>query len=598
MVLNDEQLKVIEYVNAGDNIFLSGSPGSGKSFCIESIIETLKLKNVGITAMTGSAAILINGTTLHSFLGIGLAKDDPYKIILKMVPEKYKTIKNLDCLLIDECSMLSDILFEKINQIVKIIKNNELYFGGIQLILVGDGFQLGPIEGTYFFLSKIFIDFKTIILKQNMRQRNDKNFKNLLDRVKLGNCCKEDFYILKSLSDTIFPCNIVPTKLFSKNIDVDLVNSIELVKLNTPKKDYNLCYKNHESKKYVETNKIPLKIILGIGAQVVITRNISFENCLVNGTRGIVVELHPQSVSIKTTDEKTVTIGYYNFNHKNIIFSYLPLKLAWATTIHSSQGMTLDALEIDLGDTFACGQSYTGLSRAKDFKSIRVSNISKNSFKTNISVIDFYNKINKKMYAYCVSPCLNDNLDYEKFKTIENYADLYFVFIDLNEKELFQEKICNFKYILISDYINTDNYKNVNIFKKLYAVYILYNQYNYINYIDHDYIGDVIYPPTKNIYYVKLLPVDIKKNKILYESLTILTPNDDFNNLSLLSENFTLYIKWSKIITYDCKLLTHFFEWIDLNNNLINFNKYIYDDILYYYFCILFYNYKLKLKLN
>ena len=111
--LNDEQLEVLEHVKNKHNIFLTGSPGSGKSFCVKNINSILTQSGVkyGITAMTGAAAILINGTTLHSFLGIGLAKNEPRDIIFKMLPEKYKLISSLECLLIDECSMLSDQLF-------------------------------------------------------------------------------------------------------------------------------------------------------------------------------------------------------------------------------------------------------------------------------------------------------------------------------------------------------------------------------------------------------------------------------------------------------------------------------------------------------
>jgi ATP-dependent DNA helicase PIF1 len=393
--LNDEQLNVLDSVESGFNIFLTGMPGSGKSFCVKSILENLVLKKkvFGITAMTGSAAVLIGGTTVHSFLGIGLAREDPHFIIDRMLKDKYRRIQTLEVLLVDECSMLSDILFDKIDSILKIIKNNNQPFGGVQMILVGDGFQLAPIEGTYCFLSKKFTLFKVIELNINMRQRDDSLFMELLDRIRWGKCQSGDLLILKNLSDTQFPSDIVPTRLFSKNLEVDNINNYELGKLDTPVQVYSIKYTSKASKQYIDSNKIPLNISVCIGAQVIITRNISIEAGLVNGTRGVVTGLLPTSVIIKTLNGDKVVIEYFNVKDQSINFGYLPLKLAWAVTIHSSQGMTLDALEIDLGSVFAPGQSYTGLSRAKSLTSVRVTGVKKESFRTSQLVIDFYKNI-------------------------------------------------------------------------------------------------------------------------------------------------------------------------------------------------------------
>jgi ATP-dependent DNA helicase PIF1 len=396
-ILNDEQLGVLDSVESGYNIFLTGMPGSGKSFCVKSILSSLikRKVNFGITAMTGSAAVLINGTTVHSFLGIGLAKGDPHEIINKMLKDKYKRIQSLEVLLVDECSMLSDLLFDKIDEILKIIKGNNKPFGGVQMILVGDGFQLAPIDGNYCFLSKKFVSFKVIQLNINMRQKDDTQFKEILDRIRWGKCNNEDLKVLKSLKNTEFHDYIIPTRLFSRNTEVDTINAGELAKLNENIQVYPIRYSLKVSKNYIDSNKIPLNVSLCIGAQVIITRNISLCEGLVNGTRGIVTGLLPASVIIKTLDGNTTVIDYFVVKDQTLNFSYIPLKLAWAVTIHSSQGMTLDALEIDLGDVFASGQAYTGISRAKSLKTLRVTNVKKESFKTSPLVTSFYQNLQR-----------------------------------------------------------------------------------------------------------------------------------------------------------------------------------------------------------
>ena len=165
---------------------VTGGAGVGKSFVTTNIIDYFRSvgKKIGICAMTGSAAILINGTTLHSFMGFGLGKGDSMILINKIQKNKVitKKLKMLDVLVIDEVSMLNDSLFEKISEIFQLLKGNEKPFGGVQVILVGDPFQLCPIEGDYCFLSKMWKEsnFEVVLLKQNMRITDDLIFKNII----------------------------------------------------------------------------------------------------------------------------------------------------------------------------------------------------------------------------------------------------------------------------------------------------------------------------------------------------------------------------------------------------------------------------------
>ena len=415
--LNVEQELAIEAVERNNNILITGSAGSGKSFVVKYIIQYARESNkiIGICAMTGSAAVLIGGTTLHSFMGIGLGTDSVDYLVRKIRSNpngKLESLTTLQMLIIDEVSMLNDDLLTKISQILSIIRKNPAPFGGVQMILVGDPFQLCPIDYDYFFNSPEWTrgNFKVILLKLNMRQAEDDLFKAILDRVRWGVCSKEDYKILKVLRYTTFPKGIIPTRLYSHNKDVDTINNTELNNLITNgahTETYNIQYKGNKEKrelgkKYAKAIKLAENITLCKSAQVVLTRNIDMERGLVNGARGTIISVMPTHVMVNFKNAGIIKIDYYNINSyttgsstgTDVDISYIPLKLAWALSIHSSQGMTLDALEIDLGSSiFAYGQAYTGLSRARNMTSIKLVGLLPESFKTSPQVIEFYSKL-------------------------------------------------------------------------------------------------------------------------------------------------------------------------------------------------------------
>jgi ATP-dependent DNA helicase PIF1 len=386
--MNPEQKLALEDVQKGQNIFITGGAGVGKSYLVKEIATGIK-KRIGICAMTGCAAQLIDGATLHSYLGIGLAKQ-PAKVLANTIIHKLfavsERIVDLEVLLIDEVSMLNDELLEKVYEVLQLVRRNSKPFGGVQMIFVGDPFQLAPVEGNYCFTSKLWKDIKVHTLTQNMRQAGDQAFKDLLDRVRWGKCSPEDLATLQKLKETTFPDDIIPTKLYSKNINVDAINRMELDKLTTKSYEYGTDYSSDYSKKWATSNKIPEKSILKVGAQIMCTRNIPVLG-LANGSRGVVTNLEPRAVYIRKLTGETVCLPYIEvspFDNPRTIVNFLPIKLAWAVTIHSSQGMTIDALEVDLGkDIFACGQAYTGLSRAKSLSSVRVTSVLSSSFVSN-----------------------------------------------------------------------------------------------------------------------------------------------------------------------------------------------------------------------
>ena len=392
--MNPEQQLALNDVVKGLNVFITGGAGVGKSFLVNKIFDVID-KSIGICAMTGCAALLINGATVHSYLGIGLAKESAEELAIKV--RRFVTIRDrilkLEVLLIDEVSMLNDELFEKLYKFLQLVRKNTKPFGGVQVIFVGDPFQLCPVEGKYCFTSKLWVDIKVHTLIANMRQAGDQVFRDLLDRVRWGKCSDEDLATLKQCENTVFPEGIIPTKLYSKNVNVDLINQMEFNKLSTEIKSYESVSVNEYSKKWATSNKIPEKVNLRIGSQVMCTRNLPAQG-LVNGSRGVITQIDSERVVIKLLDGESIhlcPISISPFDNPYIIVKFMPLQLAWAITIHSSQGMTIDALEVDLGkDVFAFGQAYTGLSRAKSLDSVKITSVLATSFKTSPTVKNFF----------------------------------------------------------------------------------------------------------------------------------------------------------------------------------------------------------------
>jgi ATP-dependent DNA helicase PIF1 len=414
--LNEKQQEAVNLVKQGNNILLTGSAGTGKSFTLKIIVKTLEeaKKNYGLTAMTGSAACLIGAQTLHSFMGIGLGTGSIDECLLKIRKRApvLRTLKALDVLLIDEVSMLDVNLFQKISTIIGAIKatqykddclEKELIlktpFGGIQLIFIGDFYQLPPINGLYCFMSLIWerCNIKSVVLEELIRQKDDILYQKMLKIIRKGRCTDNILYVLEKLKDTQFANGIEPTKLYPINIDVNRINTEEYNKL-AEKGNKRLYYKAHSNVGIHENTLKEYDAELIEGAQVIITRNIDITKKLVNGARCVIKKLNTENIIVQCINGLYHTIEYFkdiSENNKSYI-SHMPVKLAYALSIHKCQGMTIDALEIDLGkNIFACGQLYTALSRGTSLKNIRIINIDKNSFKINENVKKFYSIINR-----------------------------------------------------------------------------------------------------------------------------------------------------------------------------------------------------------
>ena len=425
--MNTQQQFVFDKVREGRNVFLTGEPGTGKSYTVHHIIQwAMRIqKNIGVTAMTGVAAVLIDGVTLHSYLGIGMGTDDIHVLVTKAFKNSKlrRKLSRLEILIIDEISMMNHELMAKISRFLSGVRHKDDPFGGVQLVCVGDFSQLAPCDGEYCFRGKAWkaAAFEHCILTESVRHNDDLEFQDILKRLRWGRCSDADYERLLQLRNTRFPDNIIPTRLYSLNVDVDKINNDELAKLKNEGArilTYRIRFPNDLSKtdiiKYSKALGIN-DISLCVGCQVVLTRNLNQDIGLVNGARGVVTQIHSEYAMIQFINKDAPErIDFYKLSLTNVwektvigtgyderevrpaefnIYS-MPLKLAWAITIHRTIGMTLDAVEIDLGNSiFADGQAYTALSRARNLRSIRLISVRKESFKTHPDVIRFYYKL-------------------------------------------------------------------------------------------------------------------------------------------------------------------------------------------------------------
>lgn len=406
-VLSPEQARALESLASGRTVVITGPAGTGKSHVIRRAIEQAKQRGqrVGVAAMTGSAALLIGGRTLHSFLGIGLGKGDAKTLAAKALVNKTlrKQLERLDFLIVDEVSMMDADLCDLISSYLKLVRRRPSEpFGGVQLLLSADFCQLPPVNGAFCFESAAWQDLnpEVVPFSTNFRQQGDARFRELLDRARRAACTPEDLQLLKQTKARAFPEHIMPTRIYSRNKDVDAVNEREmetLVKRGESTEVYASEFPNAE---VAAASGVPKETKLVTGGQVVLTCNLTDK--LVNGSRGHVLALEPDRVAIKWLDGSVSYVSKIEvaFEHERTQqthkIRYMPLKLAWAITVHKSQGMTLDAVEMDLGPSiFEFGQAYTALSRARSLDSLRVVALSPGSFKLHPAVSNFYDSIQK-----------------------------------------------------------------------------------------------------------------------------------------------------------------------------------------------------------
>lgn len=413
---NDKEQSIIDSVlYSNKNIFLHGPAGTGKSTIINEIVRRLELheiKTYCITATTGAAAVNIKGTTLHRFSGIGIGTDTKEKLVNKInkKPGNKRKWKRTELLIIDEISMLGGGLFDKLNFIAKSIRKNSNPFGGIQLLITGDLLQLPPIKDNWIFQSESWkeMNFKIINLTECKRYKDNEYF-NLLLRIRECKHTLDDINLLKKYVRNIDKTeDIEPTILYSNRIDVDEYN---MKKLNDIKEEefvyeaQDSIYSSHgvlldecdhilEIYAKILNDAIPYEISLKKGAQVMLKKNIDPELELINGSRGVILDIHKDYIKVKFKNNKIVHITaedwIFEDDQYKIVRSQIPLILAYSLTIHKSQGSTLDHVLCNLGSSiFANSQAYVALSRVKDLSGLYIKDFDEKCFKIDPDVVEF-----------------------------------------------------------------------------------------------------------------------------------------------------------------------------------------------------------------
>ncbi len=381
------QAEAVAIIKMGKNIFLTGGAGAGKTYVLNQCIRHFQEHDVSIavTASTGIAATHIGGMTIHAWSGMGIKEKLSEWDIDQLQEKKYlwDRYQKVKVLVIDEISMLSGTFLDSLNRLCQAMKRNTQPFGGIQVILCGDLFQLPPITQTGW--NDMVIDSESwnsmslvvcYVTEQHRQESGD--FTEVLNAIRSGEVKKHHIHLLESrICEYDFDSFQYYTKLFTHNQKVDALNEQALNDIYEEPEIYTMTSKGKEN--LVMTLKksclAPEKLSLKIGAEVMFVKN-NFELGYVNGTRGRVTDFSDDGFPIVTTtsgDKITVQPETWAVEDDGKILAsinQIPLRHAWAITVHKSQGMSLDAAVIDLSQTFAYGMGYVALSRVRTLEGL------------------------------------------------------------------------------------------------------------------------------------------------------------------------------------------------------------------------------------
>jgi ATP-dependent DNA helicase PIF1 len=461
----EQKLSFDKYVQ-GHNIFITGPGGSGKSALIKIIHKHAynQFKDIQVTALTGCASVLLNcrAKTLHSWAGIGLGNGTTEQLITKIKKNKFAKAswKKTDILVVDEVSMLSLKLFDMLNDIGKAVRGNSKPFGGIQLIFSGDFFQLPPVGDNsepdtqrFCFESDewntVFHRDCQIQLVKIFRQTDD-TYTNILNQIREGKIKRKSNDLLIQYVGRAFDPRLVaePTKLYPTRNKVENINNTKMSALNGAEKEYKIKYlKDLEMTKTERLRRIEYsdkdiqleldflannlicdkEMKLKIGSQVMCIVNIQSDTGIevCNGSQGLVTDFCEVTgcprVKFNNGIERIMIRNVWASDKiPGIGVSQVPLILAWALTIHKSQGATMDNAEIDVGSgIFECGQTYVALSRVKSLDGLYLTSFDATKIRINKKVKEFYESIT----LYHNNKQNSVKIDQDKELVEENYEE-------------------------------------------------------------------------------------------------------------------------------------------------------------------------------
>lgn len=401
---------MLDEIKQGRNHVFIGPGGCGKSYTLRQLYHELPKNKVAITSTTGISAINLHphATTFHKWTGFQLAKQPKEELLLHALsPDgKYirKTWRSTKYLIIDEMSMISRTHFEKMEWIGRQLLDPNLPFGGITLIVSGDFLQLPPINDDFVFLSEVWekMNFKRVSFSTPYRYSNLDWFGVLL-KIRIGLVDEEVRKALESRVIDIPDDDIQPTILYPKKKDVLEYNLAKLEELEEEEVEFEAddtfikvkAHYQYNILKQLVSQIAPEVINLKVGAQVMITKNKTTSHPeYINGTRAIVTKISDMYVLVKTRKGNTLCISPEEFEVETkmgkIVRMQYPLALAWATTIHKSQGLTLDWVYCDIGDDiFEDGQAYVALSRIRDMEGLFLKGVKFEKIRANKIALSF-----------------------------------------------------------------------------------------------------------------------------------------------------------------------------------------------------------------
>ncbi len=407
------QQEALDILKMGHNVFLTGSAGSGKTYVLNQYIHYLKKNGVpvAVTASTGIAASHMNGVTIHSWSGLGIRSAlTPYDLE-SMEEKKYlwDRFQDVRVLIIDEISMLHHFRLDMVDTVLRSFKRNNMPFGGIQVILCGDFFQLPPVsrpgerEAYFSYQADAWKELKLkICYLTESHRHNDPTFISVLNAIRTNGLSSEIKSHLTKRINTELDLDITPTRLYTHNYDVDEINARALEAMEGTVHTYYMTEKgNPKLSEILKSSCLaPSTLKLKKGAQVMFVKN-NQEGGYVNGTLGTIVDCTSTYPIVKTVQGALIKAMPEEWlvdddGTTKAAIKQVPLRLAWAMTIHKSQGMTLDAAEIDLSKSFEKGMGYVALSRLKSLSGLRLIGFNEMALEVSEEVLMFDEDLQKQ----------------------------------------------------------------------------------------------------------------------------------------------------------------------------------------------------------
>lgn len=431
-VTADESDTIIKHIRQGHNIFITGKAGTGKTTLLKRIVEIFNRDGkVVVVAPTGIAAKVANGVTIHSLfrmpLGPWVPNNSKLDLLQNFTEHTRQILNNISTIIIDEVSMVRCDLLDQMDIILRYARNSRLPFGGLQIILFGDLYQLMPVvtdddwailhetyDTPYFFSSLAFKKISKLYIELTKVYRQDEpEFIDILNSIRIGKPSIEALCRLNKRYSSRFAedCPDNTIRLTTHNNKANSYNKAKLETIRKPQFEYKAYIEKMYPWAELAKQDFPTDYVLKlkIGARVMFLRNDNTENRYVNGTLGTVIDLWDDGITVLTDEKKRVNVfkttwDFYHYRYDKKLkvvtreqyatFKQMPLRLAWCITIHKSQGLTFDKVCIDAEKSFAAGQVYVALSRCKTLDGLHLtSRITPNNIISSETVENFLSSI-------------------------------------------------------------------------------------------------------------------------------------------------------------------------------------------------------------